>query len=284
MVVATGFCDIPRIPDFAAKVPVDIVQLVPSDYLNPAQLPQGGVLVVGASATGLQIADELADAGHAVTLAVGTHVRAPRRYRGKDILYWMDAMGGFAAPADPAEERKAPAPQLVGTPENRDLDVGMLQDKGVRLTGGAVTMRGDRVCFADDLEAKVAAAEEMMAQLLAKIDGFIESTGEAQAAAADAPAPITPHPAPSEIDLRADDIRTIVWATGFERRYPWLKLPVLDDRGEIRHDGGVTPEPGLYVLGIRFQRRKYSNLIDGVGRDAEDLSEHLANRILDEAA
>ena len=283
VVVATGFCDIPRIPEFAAKVPGDIVQMVPSDYRNPAQLPKGGVLVVGASATGLQIADELADAGHAVTLAVGTHVRAPRRYRGRDILYWMDAMGGFAAPADPAEERKSPAPQLVGTPENHDLDVGMLQDKGVRLTGGAVTIRGDRVCFADDLEAKVAAAEEMMAGLLAKIDGYIEASGE-PATAPDTPAPITLHPAPSEIDLHAENIRTVVWATGFERRYPWLKLPVLDDRGEIRHDGGVTPEPGLYVLGIRFQRRKYSNLIDGVGRDAEDLSEHLANRDLADAA
>ena len=285
VVIATGFCDRPRVPDFADAVPSDIFQLVPSNYRNPAQLPDGNVLVVGASATGLQIADELAEAGRAVTLAVGTHVRVPRRYRGKDILYWMDTMGAFAAPADPAEERKSPPPQLVGTPENRDLDVGVLQNKGVRLTGRAVAIRGHRVIFADDLKDKVATADAQMMQLLAKIDDFIVSTGSiGQAPEPDSPAPIEPHPAPTEIDLRADKIRTVVWATGYERRYPWLKIPVLNDRGEIRHVGGVTPEPGLYVLGIRFQRRKDSNLIDGVGRDAEDLSRHLADRTLKKAA
>ena len=285
VVIATGFCDRPRVPDFADAVPGDIFQLVPSNYRNPAQLPDGNVLVVGASATGLQIADELAEAGRAVTLAVGTHVRVPRRYRGKDILYWMDTMGAFAAPADPAEERKSPPPQLVGTPENRDLDLGVLQNKGVRLTGRAVAIRGHRVIFADDLTDKVATADTHMTQLLAKIDEFIESTdSEARAVEPDTPEPIKPRSAPTEIDLREDDIRTVVWATGYERRYPWLKVPVIDNRGEICHDGGVTPEPGLYVLGIRFQRRKNSNLIDGVGHDAEELSRHLANRVLYKAA
>jgi putative flavoprotein involved in K+ transport len=285
VVIATGFCDQPRVPDFADAVPSDIFQLVPSNYRNPAQLPDGDVLVVGGSATGLQIADELAEAGRAVTLAVGTHIRVPRRYRGKDILYWMDTMGAFAAPADPAEERKSPPPQLVGTPENRDLDLGVLQNKGVRLTGRAVAIRGHRVIFADDLKDKVASADAQMMQLLAKIDDFIVSTGSfGEAPEPDSPAPIEPYPAPTEIDLRADKIRTVVWATGYERRYPWLKIPVLNDRGEIRHVGGVTSEPGLYVLGIRFQRRKDSNLIDGVGRDAEDLSRYLADRTLNKAA
>ncbi len=285
VVIATGFCDRPRVPDFADAVPSDIFQLVPSNYRNPTQLPDGNVLVVGASATGLQIADELAEAGRAVTLAVGTHIRVPRRYRGKDILYWMDAIGAFAAPADPAEERKSPPPQLVGTPENRDLDLCLLQNNGVRLTGRAVAIRGHRVIFANDLKDKVARADAQMMQLLTKIDEFIVSTGsEARAVEPDTPEPIKSRSAPTEIDLREDDIRTVVWATGYERRYPWLKIPVLNDRGEIRHVGGVTPEPGLYVLGIRFQRRKDSNLIDGVGRDAEELSRHLANRVLYKAA
>jgi len=285
VVVATGFCDSPRVPAFSAALPSNIVQLVPSDYRNPAQVPKDGVLVVGASATGLQIADELAEAGRKVTLAVGTHVRVPRRYRGKDILYWMDAMGGFSAPGDPAEERKTPPPQLVGTPENRDLDLGELQKKGVRLAGRATSAQGDRVYFADDLKAKVEMADTQMMGLLAKIDEYIESSGSpAPAADRDSITAVKVPTAPSMIDLRGENIRTVVWATGYQRHYPWLKVPVLDDRGEIRHEGGVASEPGLYVLGMRFQRTKGSNLIDGVGPDADVLSKHIAERIRDKVA
>ncbi len=285
VVVATGFCDSPRVPPFSAALPSNIVQLVPSDYRNPTHVPQGGVLVVGASATGLQIADELAEAGRKVTLAVGTHVRAPRRYRGKDILYWMDAMGGFSASSDPAEERKSPPPQLVGTPENRDLDLCGMQKKGIRLVGRATSVRGDRVYFADDLKAKVERADAQMMELLAKIDGYIESSGSpAPAADRDSITAVKVQIAPTVIDLQTENIETIVWATGYERHYPWLKVPVLDGRGEIRHEGGVTPEPGFYVLGMRFQRTKGSNLIDGVGRDAEALIKHIAERTRDKAA
>ena len=285
VVVATGFCDIPRVPAFSAAMPKRIVQVVPSEYRNPSQLPQGGVLVVGASATGLQIAEELAAAGRKVTLAVGTHIRVPRRYRGKDILYWMDTMGAFNAPADPTEERKTPPPQLVGTPENRDLDLGGVQKKGVRLAGRATSAQGDRVYFADDLKAKVETADTQMMELLGKIDGFIESSGAlAPAADFDSITTVNVRTAPTVLDLRTENIRTVVWATGYERRYPWLKVPVLDDHGEIRHEHGVTPESGLYVLGMRFQRTKGSNLVDGVGRDAEVLSKHLAERFRDKVA
>ena len=285
VVVATGFCDIPRVPAFSAAMPKRIVQVVPSEYRNPSQLPQGGVLVVGASATGLQIAEELAAAGRKVTLAGGTHIRVPRRYRGKDILYWMDTMGAFNAPADPTEERKTPPPQLVGTPENRDLDLGGVQKKGVRLAGRATSAQGDRVYFADDLKAKVETADAQMMELLDKIDGFIESSGAlAPAADFDSITTVNVRTAPTVLDLRTENIRSVVWATGYERRYPWLKVPVLDDHGEIRHEHGVTPEPGLYVLGMRFQRTKGSNLVDGVGRDAEGLSKHLAERFCDKVA
>jgi putative flavoprotein involved in K+ transport len=285
VVVATGFCDLPRVPSFSAAIPGNIIQIVPSDYRNPAQVARGGVLIVGASATGLQIADELAQAGRKVTLAVGTHVRVPRRYRGKDILYWMDAMGGFSAPGDPAEERKSPPPQLVGTPENRDLDLAGLQNNGVRLVGRATSVRGDRIYFADDLKVNVETADTQMMGLLAKIDEYIESSGS--------PAPSANHgsitavkvpTAPSMIDLRTENIKTVIWATGYARRYPWLKVPVLDERGEIRHEGGIAPEAGFYVLGMRFQRTKGSNLIDGVGRDAETLSKYIVERIRDKVA
>jgi putative flavoprotein involved in K+ transport len=285
VVIATGFCDQPRVPAFAANLSDDVRQLVPSDYRNPEQVPEGGVLIVGASATGAQLAEELTEAGRDVTLAVGTHVRLPRRYRGKDVLWWMEMTGGFRAPADPADERKMPPPQLVGKPDSRDLDLGTLERIGVRLTGRAISVDGDRVTFADDLQDSVDAADEQMRTLLGKIDEFVEVLGLGDRTPAAAPIPrLRPRPAPTEIDLRAENIRTVLWATGYRRTYPWLKVPVLDENGEIRHRGGVTDEPGLYVLGIRFQRRKNSNFIDGVGSDAEELARHLAERSRSEAA
>ncbi len=279
VVIATGFCDKPRIPEFAADVPEEIRHIVPADYRNPGQVPEGNVLVVGASATGLQIGEELLAAGREVTLAVGTHIRVPRRYRGRDILFWMDAMGAFASPANPAVERSMPPPQLIGADDNHDLDVGTLQDKGARLAGRAIGVKGSTVRFADTLHETVRAADEGMFSLLAKIDGFIKANRmNVPPAEPDALRPTDLRPAPSSLDLDAEGIRSIVWATGYRREYPWLKVPVLDDRGEVRHEGGITPVPGLYVLGMRFQKRKFSNLVDGVGRDAEDLSLHIAAR------
>jgi putative flavoprotein involved in K+ transport len=124
-----------------------------------------------------------------------------------------------------------------------------------------------------------------MMGLLDKIDGYIESSGAAAPAAdRDSIAPVEIRNAPAAVDLQEENIGTVIWATGYKRHHPWLKIPVLDDGGDIRHEGGVTPEPGLYVLGMRFQRTKGSNLIDGVGRDAEVLSKHIAERIRDKVA
>jgi putative flavoprotein involved in K+ transport len=279
VVIATGHCDVPWVPPVAAGLADDLFQLVPSDYRNPRQLPQGNVLVVGASATGLQLAEELVEAGRRVTLAVGRHTRLPRRYRGRDILWWIDTMGGFMAPADPAEDAEMPAPQLVGGPDNRTLDIPSLQERGVRLTGKLIDAAGHRVRFDESLAEHVGKADRQMTATLAKIDEFatvMDLDGKV------GPREIVPHtelpPAPAELDLRAEGIGTVLWATGYRRRYPWLEVPVVDERGEIRHDGGVTDEPGLYVLGLRFQRRKNSNIIDGVGNDAAELTRHLVER------
>lgn len=278
VVVATGFCDVPRVPEFAARLSSDIHQTVPSDYRNPDAIPPGNALIVGASATGIQIAEELIDAGRSVTVAVGNHVRLPRRYRGRDILHWMVGMGAFAAPGDPAEERKFPPPQLIGTLDNRDLDLGTLQARGARLVGRALDASGDHVAFADDLEESVARADAGLEQLLARIDAYIEANGESGVPRAVALRRIVANPAPTELELGREGITTVVWATGYERRYPWLRVPVLDGNGEIAHDKGITRQPGLYVLGMRFQVSKGSNLIDGVGADAEALAEHLSAR------
>ncbi len=278
VVVATGFCDVPRVPAFATDLDGKIFQLTPPEYRNPDQLPDGNVLVVGASSTGIQIAEELLRAGREVTVSVGTHVRLPRRYRGKDILRWMVSMGAFQAQADPADERQSPPPQLVGSPENRDLDLGVLQHQGARLIGRAVSADGDRIAFADDLRESVEKADTQMEQLLSKIDAYIAANVSEHVPEPDRIRRVEVDVAPREVLLGDAGIATVIWATGYERRYPWLRLPVLDVRGDICHTRGVTPEPGLYVLGMRFQATKGSNLIDGVGADAEELADHLATR------
>jgi putative flavoprotein involved in K+ transport len=279
VVVATGHCDIPWVPPVASGLAEDVFQIVPSRYRNPGQLPAGNVLVVGASATGVQLAEELVVAGRKVTLAVGRHTRLPRTYRGRDILWWIDTMGGFMAPADPADDAEFPAPQLVGALESRSIDVGLLQDRGVRLAGKVTDAEGHRVRFDDNLAETVRAADEQMAATLAKVDEFATTMGlDHKVGPKEVVPPTRLRPVPTEIELRAESITTVLWATGYRRSYPWLKVPVLDERGEIRHQGGVTAEPGLYVLGLRFQRRKNSNFIDGVGNDAAELTRHLVER------
>jgi putative flavoprotein involved in K+ transport len=279
VVVATGHCDIPWVPPVASGLAEDVFQIVPSRYRNPGQLPAGNVLVVGASATGVQLAEELAVAGRKVTLAVGRHTRLPRTYRGRDILWWIDTMGGFMAPADPADDAEFPAPQLVGALESRSIDVGLLQDRGVRLAGKVTDAEGHRVRFDDNLAETVRAADEQMAATLVKVDEFATTMGlDHKVGPKEVVPPTRLRPVPTEIELRAESITTVLWATGYRRSYPWLKVPVLDERGEIRHQGGVTAEPGLYVLGLRFQRRKNSNFIDGVGNDAAELTRHLVER------
>jgi putative flavoprotein involved in K+ transport len=240
------------------------------------------VLVVGASATGVQLADEIHASGRPVTLAVGRHTRLPRVYRGRDVLWWLDAMGVLDETTDEAFDletsRSQPSLQLVGRPDRVTLDLPALERRGVRLVGRAVDVDGGRVLFADDLVTHTVAADARLARLVQRIDIFAARTRlDAEVGPPEPFAPfLWPAPAPTAIDLRQEGIRTVVWATGFRRLYPWLRVPVLDDRGEIQHDQGVTLYPGLYVLGLYFQRRRKSSFLDGVGRDAMDLTAHLA--------
>jgi putative flavoprotein involved in K+ transport len=168
---------------------------------------------------------------------------------------------------------------LVGAPDNRSLDVRLLQSRGVRLAGKVTGVDGHRVCFDNNLAEVVRAADEQMEAVLAKIDEFAATLGaDERVGPKEVVPPTRLRDVPAEIDLKEDAITTVLWATGYRRSYPWLKVSVLDERGEIRHRGGVTDEPGLYVLGLRFQRRKNSNFIDGVGNDAAELARHLVAR------
>ncbi|HEY0836895.1 MAG TPA: NAD(P)-binding domain-containing protein [Azospirillum sp.] len=273
VVIATGQCDVPMVPAMARHLPPDIHQITPQHYRNPDQLPEGGVLVVGASATGVQLAEELHRAGRPVTLSVGRHTRLPRLYRGRDILWWMDRIGVLDETADQVPDivraRAQPSLQLVGHPDRRTIDLMTLREQGVRIVGRAEGIDGHRVGIRDDLAETTAAAQRKLERLLARIDA---RTGDGGPFAREVPAPIGLGPSPAALDLRAEGIRSVVWATGYRRDYGWLKVPVLDAAGEVVHHGGITPSPGLYVLGLRFLRRRKSNFIDGVGADAEELA------------
>ncbi|HUU34360.1 MAG TPA: NAD(P)-binding domain-containing protein [Vicinamibacterales bacterium] len=277
VVIATGHSDTPSVPALAADLSPAIAQVVPSDYRRAADLPRGGVLVVGASATGVQLADEIHASGRPVTLAVGRHTRLPRRYRGHDILWWLDRMGLLAQRAADVHDlrlsRGQPSLQLVGRPDHASLDLATLQDRGVCVTGRLIGAAHDHLAFDDDLVATTAAADIKLAELRQRIDRFIAQEA-VEAGPVEPFVPIWPRftEAPTRLDLTACGIASVVWATGFRRDYSWLRVPVLDGRGELRHDAGVTSVPGLFVLGLNFMRRRNSSFIGGAGEDARELA------------
>jgi putative flavoprotein involved in K+ transport len=200
-----------------------------------------------------------------------------------DVYWWLDRLGLLDKTIDEMPDRKLarrePSLQLVGRPDRRSLDLASLQADGVRLVGRLTAIDGHRARFAADLAVTVAAAERRMNQLLESIDDHIERNGLRSEVLDPEPSPaVAVMPGLRELDLRAAGIRTVVWATGYRRDYPWLRLPVLDRHGEIRQRRGQTPVPGLYVLGQRFQHHRSSNFIGGVGRDAAFVAEHVPGR------
>jgi putative flavoprotein involved in K+ transport len=282
VVLAAGACNIPEIPAVAAAVPASIATLTPVQYRNPDQLDEGGVLVVGASATGVQIADELQRSGRPVTLAVGAHIRAPRVYRGRDIEWWMDAAGVLDERYDAIEDinraRNVPSLQLAGYPDRRSVDLNSLTAIGVKLTGRLAGMRDGKAQFSGSLKNQIALSDLKMNRLLNTIDEWADRAGlngEVDPPHRFEPTTMDASP-PLSLDLASGAIRTIVWATGFRPDYGWLDVPVLDRKGRVRHDGGVVDSPGMYLMGVQYMRRRKSALIDGAGDDARDLGAHLA--------
>jgi putative flavoprotein involved in K+ transport len=281
VVLASGACNVASVPDVAAFLPPAIRMLAPSQYRNPDQLEEGGVLVVGASATGVQLADEIQRSGRPVTLAAGEHIRVPRTYRGRDIQWWMDRAGvldqRYDEVDDIARARRVPSFQLVGSPERAMLDLNALRAIGVRIVGRLAGFSDGRLQFSGSLRNQCALSDLKMNRLLDTIDGWVAENGldgEIEAPHRFAATVVDEAPLLT-LDAARSGIRTIIWATGFRPDWSWLKVPVLDRKGRILHDGGVTPAPGLYVMGLQFLRRRKSALIDGVGDDARDLSDHL---------
>jgi putative flavoprotein involved in K+ transport len=281
VVIATGACNIPSVPAVSRALPGHIHQIAPKEYRNPEQLEEGGVLVVGASASGAQIADEIHRSGRPVTLSVGEHIRVPRMYRGRDIEWWMDAAGvmdDFYRDADNLDRvRTVPSLQLVGSDDRRDLDLNSLTEIGVRLVGRIAGVTDGKAQFSGSLANQAALSDLKMGRLLDRIDAW--ATGAGLDGEVDPPHRFEPTriegSPPLGLDLENETIRTVLWATGYRPDHSWLDAPVFDRKGRIRHDGGVVDAPGLYLMGMPFLRRRKSSLIDGAGDDARDLSAHL---------
>ncbi len=290
VVLASGACTIPHIPAVADAVPATINMITPVQYRNPDELEEGGVLVVGAAATGVQIADEIHRSGRPVTLAAGEHIRAPRVYRGRDIEWWMDAAGVLDERYDEVDDinraRSVPSLQLTGSPERRMTDLNALTAIGVKLIGRLAGINDGKAQFSGSLKNLCAMSDLKMNRLLNTIDEWASDSGLDDAV--DPPHRFEPTEVESSpplgMDLADGKIRTILWATGFRADYSYLDLPVLDRKGRLRHDGGVVEAPGMYLMGIQFLRRRKSALIDGAGDDARDLCAHLASYLDQQSA
>jgi putative flavoprotein involved in K+ transport len=287
VIVATGPHSRPYVPSGLSDISSRVEVLTASSYRNPDTLPPGGVLVVGASASGVQIADELRRAGRDVAIAVGRHTRMPRRYRGMDSFWWLEATGRLARTIDQmpdiAAARQENSLQLIGRTEvhlrGSDLDLQTLQDRGVRLLGRLEGVVGTDALFRDDLSQRVAEADRRMHHVLDTVDDYIDKAGlnrevlpASRPGAVIVPAPVT------RLNLAAENIRTVIVAAGYRPDHRWLQVPVLEPDGSIRQQRGVTPAPGLYVVGQYFQHRRDSGFIDGVRHDARYVVDHLLGR------
>ena len=281
VVLASGACNQPVIPDVAAAVPAPVAMVTPMTYRGPEALDDRGVLVVGASATGVQLAGEIHRSGRPVTLAVGEHVRLPRIYRGRDVFWWMERSGvldqRYQEVDDLVRARHVPSPQLVGSPQRVTLDLNTLGAGGVRIVGRLGGIAGGVAQFSGSLTNVCKLADLKLNRLLDAFDAWAGAAG--LDGDVDPPQRFTQTALPSPalaVDLRQGEIGTVIWACGYRPDYSWLHLPVFDRRGRVVHDGGVVSgAAGVYLLGTPFLRRRRSSFISGADHDTRELADHL---------
>ncbi|MEM8686077.1 MAG: NAD(P)-binding domain-containing protein [Pseudomonadota bacterium] len=291
VVAATGACSVANVPALDKEVPAGITSLSLMDYKRPSQLENGGVLVVGASASGAQLAKEIQAAGHHVTLSTGEHVRLPRVYRGRDICWWMNETGlmdtHYMEVEDLKRARKVASLQLMGSDDRCNIDLNSLQDTGIRVVGRLQGLREGTALFSGALRNHCMLADLKMNRLLENVDEWVSATGRSEEfdPAHRFSETRIEDGTPLSLKLQDENIKTIIWATGYKPDYSWLHLPVFDRKGALRHDGGIASDvDGLYVMGLPFMRRRKSSYIDGVADDAADLADHLTNSLNRRAA
>jgi putative flavoprotein involved in K+ transport len=280
VVIATGPFQRPRIPQLASDVPPSVLQLDPTRYRSPEALPAGAVLVVGSGASGCQIADELLHAGRRVYLSVSRHRRAPRRFRGRDVYWWLEALGRFAQTIDSFPARQYPPSTVVtGVNGGYNVNVRQLAADGVSVLGRVIGASGPNLDVQANANQVLDEADQAYTGFLSAARQFISSNGIEEWLDQEEPEEPIHFPAVEEVDslsLAREGINTIIWATGYAYDFDWVKIPVFDDRGRPLQQRGVTAVPGLYFLGLHWMHTFKSGLLSGVGADAEFLADHMA--------
>jgi putative flavoprotein involved in K+ transport len=281
VVVATGPFQKPNIPAFGPLMPADIFQVHSRDYRNPDQLPPGSVLVVGSGPSGCQIAEELHQAGRKVYLSVGQFHKTPRRYRGRDIYWWFEALGIWHRPLELQPEVRNLRFVVSGAGGGHDIDLRRFAADGMTLLGRLRGLANGRLLVAGNLEDSLAAGDAWFASFKTRMDDHAQKNGlgppEKSERVEPAQLPEWSRPM-SELDLRDAGITSVVWSSGFRLDFTWVNIPTFNDAGEPLHRRGVTDYAGLYFLGLRRTYAVSSALLAGVGNDAAFIAEHIATR------